>query len=437
MRDINCEICLDLIPLVRDGVAAEESKRAVHAHIQTCESCRRVWQGGEVPAPAEDAALQKTSRRLRMVWGFLLMLCTLAGLELTNGSGVFYNTLVMPLVGILAYLFFGRSAAVNVPALLLVTHAVTTLFHAVRGEEHLGVFDMVFYTIIYALFALLGVGLAALVHTVLRRTEPARRRIGAGAGALCILAFFGVFASSLVGNPVSRMLAEHSAEEYVQAHHPDCAVDDVSYSFKTGGYDARVSKPGSVDHTFTVSFDAFGRFVYSAYESEVAEHFSTWRRLDDAYRSFAKPILQSPLMPFAADSAGCSLRMASYEENGALSPDSDGLDYRGALETDGVYNVLELAAQYGEISLFVDDPDVSVENAADILLTLRRTCDEAGIPAAYFTLSLHAPRGEDGNRVSSDFVFVDSFPYAQVYEQELAPRLAAFIDQSLENAEAK
>lgn len=40
MNNISCEIIQDLLPLYCDGVCSEESKKAVLAHVQTCEKCR-------------------------------------------------------------------------------------------------------------------------------------------------------------------------------------------------------------------------------------------------------------------------------------------------------------------------------------------------------------------------------------------------------------
>ena len=44
MDKISCGICQDLIPLVTDEVAGEESKAAVRDHIRCCESCQNFRQ---------------------------------------------------------------------------------------------------------------------------------------------------------------------------------------------------------------------------------------------------------------------------------------------------------------------------------------------------------------------------------------------------------
>ena len=37
---ISCDVILDLIPLVKDGVASDDSSTIVKEHIKNCESCR-------------------------------------------------------------------------------------------------------------------------------------------------------------------------------------------------------------------------------------------------------------------------------------------------------------------------------------------------------------------------------------------------------------
>ena len=41
---IDCGICADLIPLVEDGVACEQSREAVRRHIEKCEVCRKKYR---------------------------------------------------------------------------------------------------------------------------------------------------------------------------------------------------------------------------------------------------------------------------------------------------------------------------------------------------------------------------------------------------------
>ena len=43
MTKITCDICMDLMPLVRDGVVSEDSVTAVMNHISDCEDCKKIY----------------------------------------------------------------------------------------------------------------------------------------------------------------------------------------------------------------------------------------------------------------------------------------------------------------------------------------------------------------------------------------------------------
>ena len=56
MNDITCDVCRDLMPLVKDGIASADSRLAVERHLESCPSCRARFEkplpaGGERPLP--------------------------------------------------------------------------------------------------------------------------------------------------------------------------------------------------------------------------------------------------------------------------------------------------------------------------------------------------------------------------------------------------
>lgn len=68
VSDISCDVCRDLIPLVADGVASEDSEALVHAHVTHCPACQAYLDSGgiQLPAPEPDAArvLGRIQRKL-------------------------------------------------------------------------------------------------------------------------------------------------------------------------------------------------------------------------------------------------------------------------------------------------------------------------------------------------------------------------------------
>jgi len=106
---------MDLIPLVQDGVAAGDSVSAVEQHIQSCPQCRAMWEG-QIPHSADSGRiLEKVRHRTRVFMGMVLMFGIFFGLSLTAGSGLFLNSLIMPVIGSIGYcLFRWKSAVVRV-----------------------------------------------------------------------------------------------------------------------------------------------------------------------------------------------------------------------------------------------------------------------------------------------------------------------------------
>ena len=172
MNEINCEMCMDLMPLVQDGVASDSSRAAVQAHICTCPACRALYEG-EAPAPSDGRELaRRIQKKAQIFSAMVLMFCIYFGLSLTASSELFYNALIMPLIGILGYYLFRWRAVYTVPLLLLLTHFLLNPTGLLRGTQHLMLADLLLWTGIYALFALLGVVIAGLLHFVFRREPP-------------------------------------------------------------------------------------------------------------------------------------------------------------------------------------------------------------------------------------------------------------------------
>ena len=169
MNEITCDLCMDLMPLVKDGVASEDSVAALRNHIASCENCRMLFSD-DAPPPVDTAkSFEKFYRRLQLFSAMVMMFGIFFGLSLTAGSGIFYNTVIMPVIGALGYVIFRKRALYFVPVLLFVTHFATNLLGLVRGVEHLDFYSLLMWTFLYSIFALLGVVVAWLLHFAFRK----------------------------------------------------------------------------------------------------------------------------------------------------------------------------------------------------------------------------------------------------------------------------
>ncbi len=175
-----CSIVRDLLPLYVEGLVSEETSAYIEAHLAACPACNAERDALSVPAPAvepppgeeEIAPLKKIRKRLNLrlhsVVYLALIFFALFGFSLTEGADLMYNSLIMPLVGILGYLAFGWRAVYKVPLLLLVVDGLAVLMHLVGDVPAL---DMIAFTLIYTIFALVGVTIAHLIHLAFRRDK--------------------------------------------------------------------------------------------------------------------------------------------------------------------------------------------------------------------------------------------------------------------------
>ena len=53
---MTCDVIRDLMPLCADGVASEDSRAAVEAHIRTCAACRALYESMCAPVEAQEPA---------------------------------------------------------------------------------------------------------------------------------------------------------------------------------------------------------------------------------------------------------------------------------------------------------------------------------------------------------------------------------------------
>lgn len=169
MNEISCEVCMDLLPLVQDGVASRDSVGAVEAHVAACQHCRDALHGALPPQADTGRALKRLHRNLRLSTATLMMFGIFFGLSLTAGQDMFYNTLIMPAIGALGYYIFRKKALYLVPLLMLATHLATNLLGLLWGTEHLDLPSVLLWTALYSLFAILGTAAAWLLHFALRK----------------------------------------------------------------------------------------------------------------------------------------------------------------------------------------------------------------------------------------------------------------------------
>ena len=107
MSEIICPVVRDLLPLVVDGAASEESRALVEAHLQTCADCRAEAETlrRALPLPAETDAeplrglkkrLRRRRRRIVILTALLTALLLLALLAAAYSPVIFQRGNPLP-----------------------------------------------------------------------------------------------------------------------------------------------------------------------------------------------------------------------------------------------------------------------------------------------------------------------------------------------------
>lgn len=170
MNEISCEVCVDLIPLVQDGVASTGSCDAVERHIHSCPSCKALFEG-ELP-PSDNAKAMKTvQRKSRIFWAMALMFGIFCGVSLSASSEMLFNALLMPLIGTVGFYLFHWRAAYLIPCLLFVTHGISNILAFVRNTGHLALTELMLYIGAYCVYALFGVVVTGLLCYVFGKED--------------------------------------------------------------------------------------------------------------------------------------------------------------------------------------------------------------------------------------------------------------------------
>ncbi|MBE6812442.1 MAG: hypothetical protein E7523_06120 [Ruminococcaceae bacterium] len=242
--------------------------------------------------------------------------------------------------------------------------------------------------------------------------------------ALCLLGGVCLFANVMVGNPVSKALAKRSAQDYLIENHAGegYEIKKVAYDWYNTEYLVECAVPGSLDRHFRVDTDFFGRVAYSSYEDDVLRHGNTVERLNDSYNELCDAVMDSAFFPSEIAYAFCRLNFeAGPEETDSEHPSS--VLRMEDLQTDADYDICELAAKAGVLSVGFRDENATVERMCEILLALKKTADQAGFSFHAVSCGIDPPA-----HPADDAVYVWGFLYSDIYEEGLIDRVRLAIE---------
>ena len=368
MYEISCEMCLDLMPLVKDGVASEDSVMAVEGHLAGCEECRVAF-GGELPEGDEKTGLRKAMKQVRTMVRIVVWLLVALGILLCE--------LVM------------------------------------QGSSYF--------------FALAVLVIWLLVRIGLNKGTKKWGKIIRSAALLAATAMIlgiGSCANEMYGNPIAKKEAERKSQAYLDEFFGDrdLYIEDISYNMSATAYDVRVKSRSSADTWFDLVWRD-GELIHESYEYRVLDKGNTATRINKEYGEKAEKALKLLNLKYDVmlehgqiDFAWENLEAPEY----ALRQEN--------LILDGDYDVMELGAQAGHLSVWIRDAEVTEERAAEILLDIRKTMEEQKVRFYVLDFELrYPPQSEEQYKMAQGEVFetvrLENFLYEDIYEEGLMERV--------------
>lgn len=363
--NIPCDIIRDLIPLVKDNVASDVSTKIVNEHIEGCKNCRAEFEAfgmrPEQPSVKDEQIITAIRRSILITQLIILIAGTVIGIALSNSMGMFYNFIIMPVIGGISLIAFKARWYLTPLAIFVVTYLWLTVKNiALSGFTWLALYDGLYFATIYTVLVGLGAVIAMLLRFIFQRRvsdmkgrKKAGLKILAAIAAALLIGGILFITNAFVGNPLSAMRANKAIGQYVSQKysHLNLEIGKVSYDFKNTAYISRAKSKTSIDTNFAVYYRD-GRIERDDYESYVLGMFNTLDRLSHEYSLIAKNI--------AAEELG-------YENNTTMVMFDKG-DYENAND------IVELDMKFdrklplhAEVTIRLDLENHSLESIAEVL----------------------------------------------------------------------
>ncbi len=231
--------------------------------------------------------------------------------------------------------------------------------------------------------------------------------------------------NGLVGNPISKKIAQNKANDYISKKYSDMElnIEKPHYNFKDGNYYVRVNSSNSKDTYFDIDVSPLGKIVYDSYETRVLDKHNTFDRINDSYGKRVLELFDSERFPYKSEIAFGSIETIEENEmSEQLGYKPYGIDTK-LLELDKEYDINDLSKKYGHIVFYAQDEDISIEKVSEIMLNLKNILDKNEIYFYAIDFVLEKPRNEDSTPTSDEDIRVEQFLYKDIYEKDLEKRV--------------
>lgn len=174
--NLPCNVILDLIPLVKDNVASEETNKLVKNHIQSCENCKEILNSFSLENQKEKEIndkkiIKKIKKHSFIIGTSLLILGVTISSLFTFSFLVFYNFYIIPIIGIICYSFFKNKSIYFSYGLLVISYVMILIQSLIDIEKFsYEIFIVpIPYCLIYIILFFAGVLISLLIHYAFKK----------------------------------------------------------------------------------------------------------------------------------------------------------------------------------------------------------------------------------------------------------------------------
>lgn len=176
MSKISCDICIDLIPLVKDNISSEDSYNAVIGHISQCEKCNKFFDGiDEISIDHENIKvndqkiISEIKNQITSIAMVMIILGSFIGVGISESEWMFYNIILMPIIGGVGYFIFNKKAYIMPISIFFLTFIWNLIKNIIeRSVNEINLCNMILasgtWAIIYTSFCALGVLIGYLLY---------------------------------------------------------------------------------------------------------------------------------------------------------------------------------------------------------------------------------------------------------------------------------
>ncbi len=221
MEVFDCDLYMDLMPLVKDGAASGASRTALELHLMECESCKALYDAlPDTGAEPDEDRVKNTMEKLRDRYHRILVALVVGGILLgallTFTRNMYLTVALFPLLGLASY-FVWRARSLFAP---LVVFTVAWLFQVIPGGNPTEAVNWSFY---YAYACVVGVVAGGVIAFVFEKSELKSRLLRLLAVFVVLIPIgYAMYINDIAigGNAIFRETVEIRAQEYLEQEHP-------------------------------------------------------------------------------------------------------------------------------------------------------------------------------------------------------------------------